>query len=495
VLHWEELSLALFRVMSTKAWTGIIVAIVVVVALGWGFVHHMQSSSGNQTSGLFDGVAKLLGRAHSTNIDIDAHTIVPVTLRQGFVHGVTYTNGEDLAAAVHLITALKPGIWRLSNYNGVFPFVLNVGQFPERLDTRIIFSLQDVFNQTYGFGVKVSSSCLPGQSNCFPTYEALKSAWLTTTDKVMQALDANDAPVDYFGVFSEPTIGDTALQGVSIDQLLDLFGATATLVRSYRPDAKITAPDTYAYSATGMRALLSYAVDNSIRLDAVSWHELGSPDKIANHVADIRAYMKTVSGLCDPTCPKILIDEYEGSSETLIPGSGVAWLYYLEQAGVDAAQRACWDVLTADGSTTSTCWAGFDGMLLSDNVTPQPLYWVYKTYADLGSTRLVSVSSDANVTALASRNDTTREIHILAGRSGTSGAGGPVTLTIHNYPYQAKSVLVSAIRIPSRGNIASGMATLPEAVTTTASVKNGTIVLPTIDVAVGDAYSITITAH
>ena len=414
-----------------------------------------------------------------------------VALRQGFVHGITYQNGDDVTTAIHLVSALKPGSWR-SSYYSVYQFVADAAQLPQTLGTKITFVIQDVFNQKYGFGIEVTSSCALGVTSCFLTYDALKTAWLGVVDQIMQTVNQNNLIIDYYDVFGEPTSGATKLSGLTPDQLMDLFRVTSERVRQYRPDAKVSGPDLATYNASAFKTFLTYVAANGLRLDALSWHEFGTPDVLVAHVQEMRDYMKTVPGLiCDPTCPQIHINEYESGMETFIPGSGVAWIYYLEKAGVDVANRACYD-LQGSGLAWSTCWAGFDGMLLSDNKTPQPLYWVYRAYAALDATRLYSQSSDKGVVALASRNDATKEIQILAGKYSLGEVDGKVTIYVQKYPYGGSNASVEVIAIPSSGNTPVALASLPPATTTAVPIQNGTLTITINNFRVGDAYSIVV---
>jgi hypothetical protein len=202
----------------------------------------------------------------------------------------------------------------------------------------------------------------------------------------------------------------------------------------------------------------------------------------------MQQYLSANPSLCNPACPEIHINEYAGSGTHLIAGWTVGWLHYLEEAGVDQAHRACWDV----SGGWSTCWAGFDGVLLQDNVTTQHIYWVYKWHADtLASTRLSVDTTSSGVVALARLNDPAKEISVLAGRY--DGGTGSVALAIKNYPYRNKLAKVTVDRIPTNANIPSALsAPAPVSSSEIEIAKDGTVNITLDSFQDGEAYLVSV---
>jgi len=420
-------------------------------------------------------------------IIIDAgKNLGPPQLRQGFVHGLNYERGRDYSKTVALISALKPKSWRLSSYSHVYGFVVGEAKLPQTLGTKIVFNFQDLFNIRYGHGVRVSAGCAPNQKNCFSSYDTFKTSWLELLNAAMRTEAERKLTIDYFDVFAEPDYGDGKL-GVAPEQLGDIFKSTHDAVRQYLPNAKIVAPSITSFKERFLKRFLVFVADNDLRLDALSWHEFETPEILPAHVNEIREFIKTQPKLCNPHCPEIHINEYEPEEQHLIPGYGVGWLYYLEKAGVDQANRACWDL-----PKFSTCWYGFEGMLLQDNVTPQPLYWVYKAYADMNNSRLSSVSSLPQTIALASKDESKREIRILAGKYGQNGASGRVTIKVKDFRYNISSVTADISRIPDTGNAVQSLPVPPPPMREVIGVQENSFSIVIPDFRDGEAYSIVV---
>jgi hypothetical protein len=409
-------------------------------------------------------------------------------LRQGFVHGINYENGKDYSRTIALISALKPMSWRFSRYGNMYAFVVGESKLPQMLGTDIVFVVQDLFNMKYGFDVKVKAVCLPNQKNCFSSYDAFKRSWLEVVNAAMHTAAEKKLIVNYIDIFAEPDYGDGKL-GVTPEQLGDIFKSTHDTVRQYRPNARIVAPSFSAFREPFLKRFLVFVAENNLRLDALSWHEFEAPEIVPSHVSKIREFIKTQPKLCNPKCPEIHINEYAPEDQHFIPGYGVGWLYYLEKAGVDQANRACWDIPKGE----STCWAGFNGMLSQDNVTPRPLYWVYKAYADMNNySRVSSESSLPQIVAIASKDESKREIRILAGKFGQKGASGRVAIEVRDVRYNSASVVAEITRIPDSGMAARSLPAPPPPVREVMRVQDNSFSIVIPDFRDGEAYSIVI---
>lgn len=418
-------------------------------------------------------------------ITVDAGSNAGVPTRfTGFLHGVTYDGTQDYTATTDLVSALNPSLWRLADHNNdVYGFVVARAQFPQSHGTLITVIVQDSFNNKYGAPITVGN-CDTTRSNCFATFDDLKAAWTSFVDAFVQTISAANLTVHYYDVFAEPNNGWT---GVSTPQLYELFKAAHDTVRQRQPQAKIVAPGTSFYSRNFLEQFLTYVVNNNLRLDGLSWHEFDVPDNVPAHVYEMRQFFSANRLLCDPSCPEIHINEYAGSANHLIPGWAVGWLYYLEKAGVDQSHRACWTVPAG----WSTCWAGFDGVLLQDNVTPQHLYWVYKWHADtLAGTRLNVDTSSTRVVALARKSASPGEIRILIGRYDATT--GSVAVDVKNYPPQYKKSNVTVEKIPGNANTPSALSAVTFVSSSEVAVTNGSMRIGLDTFQDGEAYLVTL---
>lgn len=376
-------------------------------------------------------------------------------LMNGFLHGITYDPSKNYDKTIELLSALKPRFWRLSpETNNVYGFVVNEAQFPQKLGTLITFNIQGAFNTRYGYDIKVNENCPTEKSNCFKTFMDFQSAWNDTVNLVMKEKAARNLRFDYFEVFAEPTSqgGGGFLDVLSQEQLLTLYKDTNNIIRSYEPAAKIGGPSLIDYFPRLIEGFLDYIVAQNIRLDYIVWHEFHAPEDLVKHVEDVRKMVSARPALCNPSCPEIIIGEFSPPEHMHIPATGLAWFYYLEKAGVDGANRACWDV--EDPSVKwDTCWASFNGMFLRDNVATTDMYWVYRMYADMDNMRLLSESSKNRTVAIVDKDDTKQEIKVLVSRYGYGNNEGDVKITVKDYPFQNSKVQVNIWKIPANGKM------------------------------------------
>lgn len=451
-----------------------------------GEFHFSLSKNGMRTNDDGNISATPLPVTPDETITIDAARTLPgPKLKQGFVHGFSYTPGQEYAKTIALISLLKPLSWRMGSYDDdAYDFVVNKARFPQTFGTEIVFNIQDVFNQKYGWNIDINPEC-GTRTNCFSSYDSFKSAWLKVVESIMRIGAARQMVVHYLDIFAEPNAGDGRL-GLTSEQFADTFKATYDIIRKYNTSVKIVAPSISEFDENILKQALSYASTHHIHLDALSWHEFNAPELLPAHVSSIKSFMMQNPALCTPTCPQIHINEYAPQEEYLVPGYNVGWLYYLQKAGVDQANRACW-------GSGSDCWEGFDGVLMPDNLTPRPPYWVYKAYADMTHPRLSAQSSVEQTVAIASKES--GAINILAGKYGHDGAAGTVNIHINNLPSSVTSVRVEITRIPySKSTEALALPTLPAPQTETIAVNNKSLLMSLPHFADGEAYSITVHA-
>lgn len=433
---------------------------------------------------------------------------------QGFLHGITYQSGVggiDYSKTINMIDALKPQNWRLSNFlNNVYGFVVTNANYPGRFGTKIVFNVSDAFiNSKNNSFVKLDSSCPPGNfiDNCFATFDEMKTEWAKFIEAMMQSMLSQNLAIHYLDIFNEPNSG-VQVRGLSGEHFLELFRIAHSVIRFHQPMAKIVAPSISDYNKAALEGFLSYIEANNLRLDALSWHEFNwsdlntiSPEIIPIHVKEMRAFFAAHPKLCNPICPEFHINEYAGEQH-FVPGWVVGWLHYLGkgQADVDVANRACWDA-SSDGVTQwSNCWAGINGMLMDDNITPQAIYWVHKFYADLlGSIQLKTISTDSKTIAISGKMNSSKTLMVLVGRyGGDSRSSTDVELKITGYPYSASGttskVKLQWWRVPKPTHSAQPLLSPIQLTTMTKKVnalKTVSIFIPNfVD---GDAYLLVIT--
>ncbi|MFZ5468572.1 MAG: hypothetical protein ACOZIN_03960 [Myxococcota bacterium] len=394
-------------------------------------------------------------------------------LRQGFLHGLS-TN-RITADTVRRVEELKPGAWRMSSYYGAYDFVTQ-NTLPARFGTQVVFNLNDVFSGTYGYPVVVGPNCIPNNPrHCFASYDELRQSWSDFMESFMLAVDAQNPAFDYYDLFAEP---DWSWKGISAEQFFEIFKIAHDTIRRHRPEAKIVAPSLEKFNGPGLELFFQYAVDNDLRIDAVSWHEIyQTPAEVAGHVEAARNLIQTIFQAKPSLAVKELhINEYGPPQSHLVPGWTVGWLAAFEATGVDHANRGCWK----ETGGWSDCANGLNGLLLEDDSTPQPLFFVHRAYANLPPDRLEIQSHLPRLEALAGVDAAAGELRLLVGRysCGRTGrwcmgadlpVGGEETepvdviIEVTQYPLGGALADIAVDRIPNLGTTGALLAptTLP----------------------------------
>lgn len=348
------------------------------------------------------------------HLRVAADSSNPLKLRQGFLHGVSADRISS--ATLDRVNELKPGAWRMSNLFGAYDFV-SLNQLRARLGTRVAFSLQDPFSERWGNPVVVGPDCVANNpSYCFASYSLLRQKWSDYVEQFMLSANAQAAGIDDFDIFNEP--GST-FKGVTQAQLFELLQIAHDTIRRHKPAAVIVAPSIERFDEAGLNDMFNFLALNDLRIDAISWHELeGTPADVAAHVAAARQLISARFAVKPWLTPaEIHINEYSAPQNHLIPGWTVGWLAAFEAAGIDVATRACWQ----ETPSWSDCANGLNGLLLEDNATPQPLYYVHRAWAALPPARL-SVSSDTSgLVAIAAKGASS--VTLLVGRYSCGKTG------------------------------------------------------------------------
>ncbi len=356
------------------------------------------------------------------DVAVDLSRAETSTLTWGLLHGMNYydpVNRTYTDAVATRLDALSPQAWRVAGTKGAggttwgfgafHPFITDY-RYPERFGTRVVFNLQEVVGANHGKPMRVGL-CGPRSRSCWPTFDALRTSWNVELGAFLDAHCGDDG-LDYFELTSEPEYH--SFEGVTHEQLYLLMLDAYQLAKACRPGAKFIAPSTVGWNQKLMEGLATFARDNGMHLDAISWHEFGddavprySPNAITAHVTAARALFG------DDV--ELHINEYASGMTSSSPGHALGWLAALEAAGIDMAIPGCWE-LPFEGREVSTCWDDFNGLLMpAPSTTPQPLYWLYEAWHALGHSRFHAEAAPA-------------ELHVIAGQR----TGGSISVLVGN---------------------------------------------------------------
>lgn len=429
-------------------------------------------------------------------INIDANSnLGPMKLKPGFLLGF---NDNVPQRAIDLLSLLKPKFWRIGSGH------------------------TNMYEAAKQLGVTITTE-LPGSDDVtvqpwtnWSGYESMAKNFVQN----FSTADSSGPASVYWTVRNEPD-SDGFWSGTQ-EQLFELHKRTYDAIRSIEPAAKLIGMNYSEFIEKDYEAFLQYLYDNNLQYKAIAWHELDSyPEAVLEHVKAFRTMNdKVFASKPQLKINEIHINEYAGADTHLIPGWAVGWFYYLTEANVDWISRACWDIEKNNGNHWKDCWEGIDGLLTKDNQNPQGIYWVHKAFGAMEGQRLQSTSNNPSNTrsvALATRNDSTKEIRILAGRFFGKNRGdlssdgstyatlvdSPIQrappapkdsrLTISNYPYGTANVTVRIFLIPNDPVVGAMLETDLKSTTLTLSVSSGTITLPFEGLQDGEALVAVIT--
>lgn len=424
------------------------------------------------------GVFSLTPSAHADNqapviVTVDAASRMEGTQpRTGFLHGFSDVDYQPEALNMALLKPLKPAFWRIgfgANFGHNYRLAKTLNP-----DVKIALVLGDLLAVHHGGYDKMQ----PWRD--WAGYEREVGA-------IVRWVRQEGYAIDYWDVWSEPDV-----QGYwsgSCDQVMEMFKRTHDVIRAALPQAKIIGPSISSFQSRGMcekpflATFVEYATANQLRFDALSWHEFDQPGTVPGHVAAVRQHY-----LAHPELgmPEIHINEYSEPSGHLVPGVAVTWLDQLEKSAVDWASRACWG---------RQCRAGLNGLFKDDNQTPNAIYWVYRSYADMPQHRLGWKAGSDRIAVIAGSDDTQGKLTLLIG-------GLPdqqhkhirlsIRLTnLHDTPH----VLAVVKRIPNQ-NHNNGLPRGPVVVSSNKlQVTHDEVLMHLSNVAPGDAFLVEVTRH
>jgi hypothetical protein len=255
-------------------------------------------------------------------------------------------------------------------------------------------------------------------------------AYYRFVQQLVRTALTHNQPVGYWEVQSEPDGMYPKVGRPTVAQTLEQFRVASAAIESVDPNAKILGPSLSAYNerpgpTLDLSTFLDYVAARHLRLDAVSWHEVGArvspadnppdPESVVIDVARARRLIAARPGLGHPD---IVISEYTSPENHLIPGWNVGWIEAIERAGVSSADRSCWHGPDLTGQWVAECnEGGLDGLFIPNSGLPQALYWVHRAYAGMTGNRVATSSSDGSVSAIATSGGPS--VDVLVGRHVT----------------------------------------------------------------------------
>ncbi|BCY10827.1 CBM35 domain-containing protein [Actinoplanes sp. L3-i22] len=233
-------------------------------------------------------------------------------------------------------------------------------------------------------------------------YENLGLAdYLAKVDTMTRKVVADPYRSSYVYVpFNEP---DQIWYSGNLTALLSDWKTVYQRIRSIDATARIAGPNFAAYRSADLRAFLTFARDNNVLPDVMTWHELGDDffTSWQQHFDDYRAIETSLGVSKRP----ISINEYARSSGDLgVPGNLVQYVAKFENSKVDGC-LAYWT--TAGGLND----------LVTRNNQATGAWWLYKWYGDLTGTTVAVTppSASGSLQGLAAWDPAKKQARVILG--------------------------------------------------------------------------------
>ncbi len=310
-------------------------------------------------------------------------------------------------------------------------------------------------------------------------YENLGLAdYLTKVDTITRKVVADPYRSSYVYVpFNEP---DQIWYSGNLSGLLADWKTVFQRIRSIDSSARIAGPNFAGYRSADLRTFLTYARDNNVLPDVMTWHELGDDFYTSwqQHYDDYRAIERSLGINARP----ISINEYARSSGDLgVPGNLVQYVAKFENSKVDGC-LAYWT--TAGGLND----------LVTRNNQATGAWWLYKWYGELtGNTVAVTPpSASGSLQGLAALDAAKKQARIILGGNNPASGTYDTNVLVKGLPsYLGSTVHATVWGIDTSGtNPSTGPYVVEEGDFT---ATNGQITVPLTGLKGQSAYQVIVT--
>lgn len=389
--------------------------------------------------------------------------------------GSLYGLAEEGRPADNLIAPTKPKMFTQMAPNG--------GQLPNGETTPIGDALK-VAPIAERNGAQVTIR-MPDIYPNFPYKWVGWDDWYKKVDSIIDARLKSSATNIYgYELWNEP---DGTWNTAAAGSFNEGWKKTYLRIKQKDTQTKIIGPSITQYNESWLRNFLTYARDNKVLPDIISWHELGAPEGeyldgpapqyISKHMKAYRA-LETELGI--KHLP-ISINEYGVVSEQAVPGNMLRYIAQFERSDVDTANIAFW---FRPGRLSN---------LVTDKGSANGAWWLYKWYGDMSGQ--MAMTTPANPTALdldgiASVNNTKQEADVIIG--GGNGNRNVVVKGFASLPYFSSNAHVQVESTPWYG-VDTAVSQPTHEFEGDFTIENGQISIPLSQLKESSAYRLIIT--
>lgn len=389
--------------------------------------------------------------------------------------GSLYGLAEEGRPADNLIAPTKPKMFTQMAPNG--------GQLPNGETTPIGDALK-VAPIAERNGAQVTIR-MPDIYPNFPYKWVGWDDWYKKVDSIIDARLKSGATNIYgYELWNEP---DGTWNTAAAGSFNEGWKKTYLRIKQKDTQTKIIGPSITQYNESWLRNFLTYARDNKVLPDIISWHELGAPEGeyldgpapqyISKHM---KAYRDLETELGIKHLP-ISINEYGVVSEQAVPGNMLRYIAQFERSDVDTANIAFW---FRPGRLSN---------LVTDKGSANGAWWLYKWYGDMSGQ--MAMTTPANPTTLdldgiASVNNAKQEADVIIG--GGNGNRNVVVKGFASLPYFSSNAHVQVESTPWYG-VDTAVSQPTDEFEGDFTIENGQISVPLSQLKESSAYRLIIT--
>ena len=384
----------------------------------------------------------------------------PVKSMSGFLNSIQYPN-----APAAMIAPLQPRLWRSNDLRQYG----NIRGWGARFEQPL--------SDAWGY---------PLEGNWTPPYADF-AKW---EEFVRAAAHRSKDMTIWWDIWNEPDTRGSWLG--SRQQFCETWVRAANALREVLgPGTMVGGPSTSSFQPGYIEALLGTCMSAGTAIDFLAWHELEPWSDIALVASNLRlARSRFLDGprFARLGLREIHIHEFIGEVDQYRPAELLAFLYFLESGGADAASRSCWARNCENNS--------IDGVVDPATAQPRADWWVHRLYAKGTQRRVPSHSEQAHVVAIAQALPADgRNVQLLVGYYGHEGATAPeVDLRIRfenvSSVLNGASARLRACRVPDAG--AAPVTTLQVADERRAPVVDDTLVFDLKALQMHEVYALSL---
>lgn len=243
--------------------------------------------------------------------------------------------------------------------------------FHDRLTGLGVEHIQVVLSDSYGY---------PNGFCGWPVNAGALKCWEDNVERTARECMRRGIRAEY-DIWNEPDI--PYFWGADRAAWFEAWKRGVRKVRAVAPEAPVVGPSISHFNRDFLRDFLVYAKANDCLPDILSWHELGARTgrAIPTHATQASALLREI----DIDVERLSINEIIPQNRQFNPATALSYLQGIEDSGVESACHSCW----GDEGGSNCDNDSLDGLLTPDTRLPRPVWWVYKSYAELAGERVV----------------------------------------------------------------------------------------------------------